>query len=247
MFRRELKNQQLLQFLHWFVEPLIGRETWRANRTTSELSQRLTVCDEAYIYLTIESNYDKWLYLHQRTVSLNNTELSSTTITYSHEYAQQPEQKIADRAQRGHHSNCPKAKYTNHAYLDTGTVTTTDSNTTNTTRSAVNSFGNGWSNEGRKRYCELMRSVNESRAFYNSSFDRRMKKYAVNFQLREQRKRLKTPAAALTLLNEFTLPTLASILIDKPNEQATHLNAELLNYEDEPETNNESIFPSVAI
>jgi hypothetical protein len=68
-----------------------------------------------------------------------------------------------------------------------------------------------------------------------------MKKYAVNFILREQRKRLKKPAAPLELETGFTLPTLASILIAKPNQQATNLNAELLNYEDEPETISEAV------
>lgn len=82
MFRRELKNQLLLQFLHWFVDPLIGKETWRANRTTTDLSTSLTVCDEAYIYITIGSNYDKWLYLHQRTVSQNIKSTSDTSIVH---------------------------------------------------------------------------------------------------------------------------------------------------------------------
>ena len=82
MFRRELKNQQLLQFLHWFVDPLIDKETWRANRTHEDLSKSLTVCDEAYIYITIESNYDKWLYLHQRTVSQNIKSTSNTLIVH---------------------------------------------------------------------------------------------------------------------------------------------------------------------
>ena len=86
-----------------------------------------------------------------------------------------------------------------------------------------------------------MHSVNESRAFYNSSFNRRMKKYAVNFILREQRKRLRRPAPQLELETGFTLPTLESILMTKPNQQATNLNAELLDYEDEPETISEAV------
>ena len=84
MFRRDLRTQELLQFLHWFADPLVGRETWRANQATTDVSDILTVCDEAYIYLTIESNYEKWLYLHQRTVSTTQTTARHTKPLITH-------------------------------------------------------------------------------------------------------------------------------------------------------------------
>ena len=84
MVRRDLRTQELLQFLHWFADPLVGRETWRANQATTDVSDILTVCDEAYIYLTIESNYDKWLYLHQRTVSTTQTTTCHTKPLLTH-------------------------------------------------------------------------------------------------------------------------------------------------------------------
>ena len=70
--KRQLKTIELLQFLHWFVSPLIGKEKWKTERTTQDFSDLLTVSDEVYLYLTIESNYDKWLYLYRRTVSDND-------------------------------------------------------------------------------------------------------------------------------------------------------------------------------
>ena len=75
--------------------------------------------------------------------------------------------------------------------------------------------------------------VNESRAFYNSSFNTRMKKYATACELREKRKRAKKPALPFHMTNEFTLPSLESILQKNPNTNATALNLELMNYEDE--------------
>ena len=47
-------------------------------------------------------------------------------------------------------------------------------------------YGNGWSKDGRKRYCEFMKEVNESRAFYKESFDKRMKKFATAWWLKEK-------------------------------------------------------------
>ena len=170
-----------------------------------------------------------------------DNDMSYNTITHSHGCTQQPEQKMADRAHRGHNPNCPKAKYTNRAYLNTGTMNA------NGTSLAGNAFGNGWSDEGRKRYCEMMHGVNESRAFYNTSFNRRMKKFAVNFQLTKQRKRIKKQTAALKLENEFTLPTLASILLNKPNQEAIDLNLELLNFEDDLDTNDEDAMNTAEI
>ena len=51
---------------------------------------------------------------------------------------------------------------------------------------SLGTYGNGWSEEGRKRYCEFMKEVNESRAFYNKSFNKQMKKFAAAWWLKEK-------------------------------------------------------------
>ena len=43
---------------------------------------------------------------------------------------------------------------------------------------SLGTYGNGWSEDGRKRYCKLMKEANESRAFYKESFNKQMKKSA---------------------------------------------------------------------
>ena len=89
-----------------------------------------------------------------------------------------------------------------------------------------------------------MMSVNESRAFYNASFDKRMTKFCNAYILREQQKRVKPSAKPFEMTTEFNLPSIESVLQDKPNEAATALNLELMDYEDnlssDSECNNNS-------
>lgn len=77
-----------------------------------------------------------------------------------------------------------------------------------------------------------MQVVNESRAFYNTSFDVRMKKYATAWTLRANRKKKRITAQQFTMANEFALPSLESIVAANPNPHAALLNAELINYDD---------------
>ena len=68
----DLCNTKLLQFLHWFTPTVIGTEKWRRDQKTEPFSTIVTVSDEAYIYVIMESNYNKWLYLLQRSVRMSN-------------------------------------------------------------------------------------------------------------------------------------------------------------------------------
>ena len=60
----------LIQFLHWFIPAVIGTDKWRQEQKTTPFSKIVTVSDEAYLYLIVESNYEKWLYLLKRTVRI---------------------------------------------------------------------------------------------------------------------------------------------------------------------------------
>ena len=92
-----------------------------------------------------------------------------------------------------------------------------------------------------------MAIINESRAFYNASFDKRMTKFCNALRLREQRKRLRPAPRPFEMTTEFNLPSIESVLQEKPNEAATALNLELMNYEDELPTDSDSNINSVAI
>ena len=70
--KRDLRNTKLLQFLHWFTPTAIGTEKWRRDQKTAPFSTIVTVSNEAYIYVIMESNYNKWLYLLQRLVRMSN-------------------------------------------------------------------------------------------------------------------------------------------------------------------------------
>ena len=72
--RRDLRNTKLLVFLHWFIPSVIGTEKWRRDQKTTLFSDIVTVSDEAYLYVIVESNYDKWLYMSKRTVRVYVTE-----------------------------------------------------------------------------------------------------------------------------------------------------------------------------
>ena len=70
--KRDLRNTKLIQFLHWFSPTVIGTEKWRKEQKTTPFSTIVTVSDEAYIYVIMERNYNKWLYLSQRLVRISN-------------------------------------------------------------------------------------------------------------------------------------------------------------------------------
>lgn len=133
-----------------------------------------------------------------------------------------------DPTRQGPDPNCPHGKYTR----------TPKKNTEGT--DTVNAFGNGWTNNGRKRYCTLMSLVNESRAFYNTSFDTRMKKYATAWDLKTKRKKTRKQSTAFQMTSEFALPSLEAIVTANPNPSADLLNAELMDYDDELSDNEET-------
>ena len=70
--KRDLRNTKLLQFLHWFTPTVIGMEKWRKDQKMAPFSTIVTVSNEAYIYVIMESNYNKWLYLSQCLVRMIN-------------------------------------------------------------------------------------------------------------------------------------------------------------------------------
>ena len=61
--QRQLKSTLLLQFLNWFASAIVGKEVWHGTCKTTDLSTIMSVGDEAFLYLTIEGNYDKWRYM----------------------------------------------------------------------------------------------------------------------------------------------------------------------------------------
>ena len=85
-----------------------------------------------------------------------------------------------------------------------------------------------------------MQTVNESRAFFNTSFDKRMMQYATAYQLWEKCKKLKPKAQPFVMLTEFTLPSVEAVLQDQPDDVATSLNLELMEYEDELPSDSDS-------
>ena len=78
-----------------------------------------------------------------------------------------------------------------------------------------------------------MKIVNESRAFYNTSFDARMIKYATACEERQQNKRKRKLAQGFKMTTEFALPSQQSIVMANPDPNAARLNAELLNFTDQ--------------
>ena len=124
------------------------------------------------------------------------------------------------KAAKGKDKDCPLPKY----------VTRKPKNREQTNdEPSLGTYGNGWSEEGRKRYCKLMQKVNESRAFYNGSFDVRMKKFAKSWALKEKNMRVKKPAVVFDMTNEFNLPSHDEIR--QSETTATRAAADLLNIE----------------
>ena len=92
-----------------------------------------------------------------------------------------------------------------------------------------------------------MAIINESRAFYNTSFDKRMTKFCNAYTLREHRKRLWPAPKPFEMTTKFNLPSIESVLQDKPNEAATALNLELMNHKDELPADSDSNINNDAI
>ena len=97
-----------------------------------------------------------------------------------------------------------------------------------------NQFANGWNLQGRERYRKLMVSIQESRAWYAVSLDKRMKVFATKVHLQKQQKKRRKETRELdTMPNDMSLPDYDTIRREKPNPEAMALNAELLNCVDD--------------
>jgi len=132
-------------------------------------------------------------------------------------------------------ADCPTAKYTNRKFINKGTKLTDDDTTEDV---YWNSFGNGWSDDGRKRYCDLMLTINESRAFYNTSFDKRMKNYVNQCEAQAAQRRKKRKTSAFTYYTADTLPSVEEVLQNNGSEQKTNLNLELMQFVDDFDDSN---------
>ena len=94
-------------------------------------------------------------------------------------------------------------------------------------RTGRNNFSNGWTEEGRKRYCDLMMMVNKNRAYFNTSFDRRMMKYAQKRNEQKRKEKMKS-TTKYVLPTEMSLPSPETIRQQNPDEAAIKENMELM-------------------
>ena len=74
-----------------------------------------------------------------------------------------------------------------------------------------------------------------------------MAKFCNVYTLCEQHKRLQPAPKPFEMTTEFSLPSIESVLQDKPNKAATALNLELMNYKDDLPTDSNSNINSFAI
>ena len=94
----------LLQFLNWFAPAIVGKEEWNATCRTKDLSTIMSVGDEAFLYLTVEGNYDKWRYMLTTVRWLHYNDIAIIfihTLTQSTEYRNQI-QHAKDQTQTVH-------------------------------------------------------------------------------------------------------------------------------------------------
>ena len=66
--KREQRESNLLTFLYCFTPAVIGSKKWKSKCQTENYSALMTLSDEAYLYLMVEANYEKWHYLRNRSV-----------------------------------------------------------------------------------------------------------------------------------------------------------------------------------
>ena len=97
-------------------------------------------------------------------------------------------------------------------------------------RTDRNNFSNGWTKEGRKRYCDLMTMVNKNRAYFNSSFDKRMMKYAQKRSEQQKRKQKWKSSTEYIFPTEMSLPSPKTIQQQNLDEAASKENMELMEY-----------------
>ena len=74
--RRDKKEPDLLTFLYWFTPAIIGAKKWKMKCRTENYTDLMTVSDEAYLCLMVEGNYNKWLYMKNRSVCAQKELLS---------------------------------------------------------------------------------------------------------------------------------------------------------------------------
>ena len=126
------------------------------------------------------------------------------------------------KASNGTDKDCPTTKFS-----------TKQSSQNKDNYVSLGTYGNSWSEQGRKHYCELMKEVNESRAFYKDSFDSCMKKFASAWLLKEKNLRKKQTVTMFDMELDHNLPTHATILQQANNQAAQLLNETLKSHNNE--------------
>ena len=97
-----------------------------------------------------------------------------------------------------------------------------------------NQFGSGWNKEGHDWFRNLIWELNELRAHFNQSFDKRMKMYAKRMRNKERNKKACKQAKKVTKLpNDMMLPSAEEILRQRADTRQVRLNEELMHHVDE--------------
>ena len=99
-----------------------------------------------------------------------------------------------------------------------------------------------------------MTMINKNRAYFNSSFDKRMRKYAQQRSKQQKRKQVTKSSTKYILPTEMSLPSPETIRKRNPDEAAIKANMELMEYngrysdnEDESDTKKMKIEETVSV
>lgn len=197
----EMRNDSnaFVSFCDNFLPAVVGKAVWKNNVTSKLVSEMATPSDEAFVYLLLENNWNKWEEEARQAIAKLNKEEGVD------ELLEQDEEEESSQS---------------------GKSTIATEYTESNPRGGKNT---GWSSEGMRRYNELYTRVTEDRAKLNNmQVKEEYRQYAQKTTLAENYKKRKeitivTPRDDLDLLLGEQLSKVARVeaecLLETAKEQ----------------------------
>ena len=234
-----MNNKTFTWFIFLLGSSVVGCNTWRTQRTIKNLSDILTVSDEAFILLTFLNNKEKWEYWWEKMVCIRLTEPKYNRniphyplLSHIHLYMQKEKKitKLSPKQIKKDFPEYPRSKYSSRKEKNGNGPVTSE-----TKVGTKNLFLNGWTKEGQLMFNELMVKIRDDRHNYGEAFDKRFMKFCKQMEEKAQSKKLRKKRKhqdCIQIYSDNTIPPMKmENMTEDDKEQIKATNEEMQNWE----------------
>ena len=207
---RSVADKTFTWFIYFLGSTVVGCDVWRKNRTTKNLSDILSLSDEAFILLTFLNNKERWEYWHKKMVS--NPWTKPNCLTSGLRYPLTPLVSLRTKKEDGltklrprqfgtDYPNTPAPRYSTKKPKGPETDTVDRAGTKNL-------FLNGWTKAGQLKYNDLMIKIREDRHNYGEAFDKSFLRFCklMAEKALEKRPKKKKRLESVPIYSDHTIP-----------------------------------------